>query len=104
VIQGWSEAELVSVYNAAPVRHLKKGEPIFVEAAQTDSFFVLLDGAIQVVVMLNGHPGRPGIFQRGDCVAPLPKSAGLSYCAEAATAATIIEITPAILKHLPDKT
>lgn len=104
VVEGWSESELVVVYNAAPVRHLKKGEPIFAEASQTDSFFVLLDGAIQVVVKLNGQAGRPGIFQRGDVVAPLPKSPGLSYCAEAAAPSTIIEIPPAVMRHLPDKT
>src|ERR1700731_2437416 len=76
VVEGWSESELVNVYNAAPVRNLKKGEPIFAEATQTESFFVLLDGAIQVVVKLHGQAGRPGIFQRGDVVAPLPKSPG----------------------------
>src|SRR5712691_6064866 len=104
VVEGWSESELVTVYNAAPVRHLKKGEPVFVEAAHTYSFFVLLDGSIQVVVKWDGHSGRPGIFRRGDCVAPLPKSAGLTYCSEAAEACTVIEITPTILNHLPDRT
>src|SRR5216684_3807095 len=104
VIEGWSESELVTVYNAAPVRHLKRGEPVFAEAGHTDSFFVLLDGSIQVVVKWDGHPGRPGILRRGDCVAPLPKSAGLTYCSEAAEACTIIEITPTVLNHLPDKT
>jgi HD-like signal output (HDOD) protein len=104
VVEGWSESELVTVYNSAPVRHLKKGEPVFVEAAHTDSFFVLLDGSIQVVVKWDGHPGRPGIFRRGDCVAPLPKSAGLTYSSEAAEACTVIEITPTVLNHLPEKT
>ena len=104
VVEGWSENELVAVYNAAPMRNLKRGEPLFAEASHTNSFFVLLDGAIQVVVKLKGHPGRPGIFQRGDVVAPLPISAGLSYCAEAVVPSTIIEITPAVMKHLPDKT
>jgi HD-like signal output (HDOD) protein len=65
---------------------------------------VLLDGAIQVVVKLNGQTGKPGIFQRGDVVAPLPKSPGLSYEAQAVSPSTIIEITPAVMKHLPDKT
>src|SRR5437868_2773484 len=104
VVEGWSESELVNVYNAAPVRHLAKGESLFEEASESDSFFVLLDGAIQVVVKLHDQPGRPGIFRRGDVVAPLPKAAGLSYCAEAATAATIIEIPPAVMSHLPEKT
>src|SRR4051794_25744341 len=90
VVEGWSESDLVVVYNAAPVRHLGRGERIFADALETESFFVLLDGAIQVLVKLNGQPGRPGVFQRGDVVAPLPKSAGLAYSAEAATAATII--------------
>jgi HD-like signal output (HDOD) protein/CRP-like cAMP-binding protein len=104
VVEGWSESELVTVYNAAPVRHLKKGEPVFAEAAQTDSFFVLLEGSIQVVVKWDGHSGRPGIFRRGDCVAPLPKSSGLSYISEAAEACTVIEITPTVMNHLPEKT
>jgi HD-like signal output (HDOD) protein len=104
VVEGWSESELVAVYNAAPVRHLKKGEPAFAEAQQTDSFFVLLDGAIQVAVKWDGHAGRPGMFRRGDCVAPLPKSPGLTYCSEAIEPSTVIEITPTVLNHLPDKT
>jgi HD-like signal output (HDOD) protein len=104
VVEGWSESELVTVYNAAPVRHLKKGEPVFAQAGHTDSFFVLLDGSIHIVVNWDGHPGRPGIFRRGDCVAPLPKSPGLTYSSEAPETCTIIEITPTVLNHLPDKT
>jgi HD-like signal output (HDOD) protein len=103
VIEGWSEQELVSVYNAAPVRHLKKNDRIFAETASSESYFVLLDGAIQVSVKWDGRAGRPGVFRRGDCIAPLPKSPGLTYCAEAAEPCTIIEITPAVLNHLPEK-
>ena len=104
IIEGWTETELVSVYHAAPVRHVKKGEPILTDAAQSTSFYVLIDGAIQVVVKLNGQPGRPGIFKRGDCVAPLPASPGLSYFAETAEDSTIIEINPTILKNLSERT
>lgn len=104
VVEGWSESELVSVYGAAPVKHLKKGERVLVDVSHTDSFFVLLDGAIQVSVKWDGHSGRPGIFRRGDCMAPLPKSPGLSYYAEVSEPATVIEITPTVLNHLPDKT
>jgi HD-like signal output (HDOD) protein len=104
VVEGWSESELVTVYNSAPVRHLKKGEPVFAEGPNTESFFVLLDGAIQVLVKWDGHAGRPGIFRRGDTVAPLPKSPGLSYVSEAIEPCTVIEITPTVLNHLPDKT
>src|SRR4029079_16160612 len=67
-------------------------------------FFVLVEGVIHVIVKLNGLPGRPGAFKRGDCISPLPSSSGLMYCAEAATDCTIIEISPAILKHLSEKT
>jgi HD-like signal output (HDOD) protein len=103
IIEGWSETELVSVYNAAPVKLLKKGEPLFTDVPKNDSFYVLVDGSIHVVVKLNGQPGRPGFFKRGDCVAPLPQSPGLAYCAETAEESTIIEIPPAIMKHLSDK-
>src|SRR5262245_25122201 len=81
VLDGWSESEMVSVCNAAPVKQLKKGAPVFAETLQTDSFFILLNGAIQLTVNLNGQPGWPGMFQKGDCVAPLFQSPGLSYCA-----------------------
>src|SRR6266850_5642532 len=104
VVEGWSESELVTVYNSAPVRHLKKGEAVFADASHTDSFLVLLEGGIEVVVKSDGHPGRPGVFRRGDCVAPLPKSPGLTYSSEAIEPTTVIEITPTVLNHLPDKT
>ena len=104
VVEGWSESELVTVYNSAPVRHLKKGEPVFAEGPNTESFFVLLDGAIQVLVKWDGHAGRPGIFRRGDTVAPLPKSPGLSYVSEVIEPCTVIEITPTVMNHLPEKT
>ena len=104
VVEGWSESELVTVYNSAPVRHLKKGEPVFAEAPNTEAFFVLLDGGIQVVVKSDGHAGRPGIFRSGDTVAPLPKSPGLTYVSEAIEPTTVIEITPTVMNHLPDKT
>ena len=103
IIEGWSENELVSVYHAAPVKSFKRGEPVFNDLVSSDSFFVLIDGAIQITVKLNGQPGRPGIFKRGDCVAPLPLSPGLLYCAEAAEDSTIIEISPTIMKHLSEK-
>src|SRR5262249_38013300 len=64
VVEGWSESELVGVYNAAPIRYVSRGESILTDADETDSIFVLLDGTIEVVVKLHGQPGRPGIFQR----------------------------------------
>src|SRR5262245_21826286 len=82
-LEGWSEAELASVYNAAPLKQLKSGESLLVDAEYTESFFVMLEGSVQVVVKWDRHMGRPGIVRRADCVAPLPKSAGLLYCAEA---------------------
>src|SRR5690242_7893143 len=94
VVEGWSESELVGVYNAAPLRYVSRGESILTEVPETDSFFVLLDGAISVVVKLHGQAGRPGIFQRGDVLAPLPKSTGLAYNAKAVEPSTIIEIPP----------
>jgi HD-like signal output (HDOD) protein len=103
IIEGWTENELVSVYQAASVKHLRRGESIFTDVNSSDSFFVLVDGAIQVTVKLNGQPGRPGIFLRGDCVSPLPLSPGLSYSAETAAESTIIEISPGILRNLSDK-
>src|SRR5215467_15481458 len=78
VVEGWSESELVGVYNAAPLRYVSRGESILTDVEETDSFFVLLDGAISVVVKLHGQAGRPGIFQRGHVVATLPKSTGLT--------------------------
>ena len=104
MVEGWSESEMVEVYNAAPVRHVKRGEPLFAEASQTNSFFVLVEGAVEVIVKWNGQPGRPGFFCRGDCVAPLPSSQGLVYCATAIDASTVIELTPTVMSHLPDKT
>ncbi len=103
VLEGWSEQELISVYNIASVRHLKKNDLLLAEAPTSDSFFVLLDGAVQVSVKWDDHAGRPGVFRRGDCIAPFPKSPGLSYRAEAAEPCTIVEIKPTVMNHLPDK-
>jgi len=104
IIEGWTENDLVAVYNAAPAKYLKRGELLFNDVAFTDSFFVLIEGSIQVVVKLNGQPGRPGFFKRGDCLAPLPGYQGLSYAGETAEDSKLIEISANILKHLPDKT
>jgi len=104
VLEGWSEKELVAVYNAAPVRHLKKGESLLADLEFTESFFVLLDGSLQVVVKWDNHLGRPGVIRRGDCIAPLPKSPGLLYCAEATEPCTVIELTPKVLAYLPANT
>lgn len=104
VVEGWSESELVAVYNAAPLRNLKQGESILTDAEETESFFVLLDGAVNVTVKLHEQAGRPGVFYRGDVLAPLPKYTGFKYDAYATMPSTIIEIPPAVMKHLPDKT
>jgi len=104
VVDGWTERELASVYSVAPVRHLKPREPLFTDFKGTESFFVLIDGSIQIVVKWDDHAGRPGIFRRGDCIAPLPKSEGLQYSAEAIEQCTLIELTPTVMKHIPEKT
>jgi HD-like signal output (HDOD) protein len=104
VVEGWSERELAAVYNAAPVRSLKQRDALFSDVEVNESFFVILDGSLQVVVKWDGHNGRPGILRRGDCVAPLPKSPGLLYSSEAVEPCTVIEITPTVLQHLSDKT
>ena len=52
-IEGWSESELVAVYRAVPVRQLKKSEQVFAEASHTDSFYVLMDGSVQVIATLH---------------------------------------------------
>jgi HD-like signal output (HDOD) protein len=104
VVEGWSERELASVYNAAPVRRFNKKDALFTDIEQNESFFVIIEGQLQVVVKWDGHAGRPGILRRGDCIAPLPKSPGLLYCSEALEACTVIEITPTVLNHLPEKT
>lgn len=104
IVDGWSEQELVSVYNAAPVKRFGAHDPVFADVEQTESFFLLLDGAVEITVKWDGYPGRPGVFRRGDCITPLPKSPGLLYCAEAVEPSTIIEITPTALKNLGDKT
>ena len=104
ILEGWSESDLVAIYNAAPVRHLQKGDPLFRDREYTDSFFVLLDGSIQVVLKWDGHIGRPGIVHRGDCMPPLSKSPGLLYCSEAVEPCTFLELTPTLLGHLPERT
>jgi HD-like signal output (HDOD) protein/CRP-like cAMP-binding protein len=104
VVEGWSERELTAVYNAAPVRRFNKKDALFSDAEQSDSFFVIIEGQLQVVVKWDGYAGRPGILRRGDCIAPLPKSPGLLYSSEALEPCTVIEITPTVLNHLPDKT
>src|SRR3954467_15218319 len=43
VVEGWSENELVGVYNAAPLRYVSRREAILTDVEDTDSFFVLLD-------------------------------------------------------------
>jgi HD-like signal output (HDOD) protein len=103
-LEGWTEAELVFVYNAAPLRNFKQGDSLLADVMQTDSFFLVLDGSIEVIVKCDLHSGRPGIIRRGDCVAPLPKSDSLLYCAVALEPSTIIEITPAVLDRLPAQT
>jgi len=101
VLEGWTEREIVSVYNAAPVRNLRRGDGLFVDLHSTDSFFVILEGFLEVVVKWDEHKGRPGTFYKGDCIAPLPKSPGLLYCGEAIDQTTVIEVTPKVLKLLP---
>lgn len=103
IIEGWSENELVSVYNAAPVKHVKRGEVIFADLAKSESFFVLVDGVVQLMVKINGQPARPALFKRGECISPLPEAPSTLYSAEAIENCTIIEISPSILKQLSDK-
>jgi HD-like signal output (HDOD) protein len=103
-VEGSWENELASVYTVAPVKQFKKGESIFADAEQNDSFFVLLDGTIQLTAKLNGQSGRPGVFNGGDCVSPLPQTPGVTYGAEAVADTRILEIPPSVLRQLPDKT
>src|SRR5262245_18520500 len=103
IIEGWSEDELASVYDAAPARHLKKGDKLFLDVPRTDSFVVVFVGAIEITLKLNEQPGRSEVFQKGACVAPLLHYPGLSYGAGAVVDSTVVEISPSVLKHLSDE-
>jgi putative nucleotidyltransferase with HDIG domain len=100
LLEGWTEAEIVSVYNAARVKHFESGDLVLQDAESTDSFLLVLDGSIQLVVNWNVHRGNPGVVRRGECLEPLPKVAGVRYAAKALEPLTVIEITPAVLNLL----
>ena len=65
---------------------------------------MVFDGAIEITVTLNVQQGWPEVFEQGDCVPPLQYYPGLSYQARAAMDSTVIELPPAVFKHLPDET
>src|SRR6185295_19321735 len=69
MIEGWTEHELASVYNAAPARQLKRGEKLFEGAPRTESFFVVFAGATEITVSLNDQQNWPEVFEQGECVA-----------------------------------
>src|SRR6185436_12373578 len=79
------------------------GEAVFLECENTDSLYIVMNGSIQVAAKCAGQTGQTETFGRGDCVAPITKSTGLSYCSEATEASTVVEITPAALNALPDR-
>jgi HD-like signal output (HDOD) protein len=97
------ENQPVSLQEAASVQRLKKGDMVLTESCQTDSFLMVVEGAIRVTSELNGQPGWTELFGKGSCISPLPPAPGLVYSAEAAADGAIIEITPSILKKLPDR-
>ena len=103
-LEGWTEQDISAVYSGAPVRTLRKGQALLIDLEKTDSFFMLLEGVLQVVVKWNGQMNLPDIYHRGECLAPLPKAAGLLYHAEAFEPTTILEITPTVLANLPERT
>src|SRR5215475_11154178 len=104
IIEGWTEDDLLSVYNAGPAKHVKRGDKLFEGTPRTDSFFVVIKGAIELTVTLNTQQGWPEVFEKGECVAPLYHYAGLSYKARAEIDSTVIELLPAVFKHLPPET
>src|SRR4051812_18976067 len=77
-LNGWTERDVVSVYNAAPVRHLRQGDVLFADVQGSDAFFVVLEGRVEVVVKWDARNARPAVFGKGDCIAPLSKSPGLT--------------------------
>jgi HD-like signal output (HDOD) protein len=102
-IDGLPETELEAVYQAGSVKNLKKGALLFPEGPQSDPFFFILDGAIEVTAKLNGQAGQPTKFQRGDCIGALLPLPDVTYYAETVSDTSTIEISSSVLRHLPEK-
>src|SRR5678816_4161830 len=102
-IEGWSEADMVAVYNAASVRNLKPGESLIQDASGSDSFLIVLNGSMQIEVKSADQAGPLECYVKGDSIAPLPKSAGHTYSVKAVEATTVLEITPPVMGMLPER-
>jgi HD-like signal output (HDOD) protein len=102
-IEGWSEADMVAVYNAASVRNLKPGESLIQDASGSDSFLIVVNGSMQIEVKSADQAGPLECYVKGDSIAPLPKSAGHTYSVKAVEATTVLEITPPVMGMLPER-
>ena len=78
VVEGWSERELASVYSAAPVRHLKKQDALFLDAEVSASFFVILEGSLQLPSSGMVTPGVRAFSNEGIASRRCPSLRGCS--------------------------
>jgi len=102
-IDGWSEADMVAVYNVASVRNFKPDEFLIQEATGSDSFLVVLNGSMLIEVKSADQTGAPENYVKGDTVAPLPKLAGHTYSVKAVEASAVLEITPPVMGMLSER-
>lgn len=98
-----SEQDRATLYHVAPIKNFRKTENILPGKDQSDSFFVVVDGTVQVFGVTDLPYGSPLVFGKGDVIGPIPPSAGVTFWIQALEPSVVIEVTPIVLANLPER-
>ena len=98
-----AEQDRAALYRLAPIKNYRKSENILPGKDQSDSFFFVVDGNVQVFGVTDMPYGSPLLFSKGDVVGPIPPAAGVKFWIQALEPSVMIEITPGVLANLPER-
>ena len=98
-----TEQDRVALYRLAPIRNYKKTDNVLPGKDRSDSFFEVVEGKVQVFGVTDLPFGSPLEFGKGDIISPIAPAAGVTFWVQALEPSTILEITPTVLSHMPER-
>jgi len=91
------------MYRLAPIRNYRKSDNILPGKDRSDSFFEVVEGAVQVFGVTDLPFGSPLQFSKGDIISPIVPAPGVTFWIQALEQSVILEITPTVFANMPDR-
>jgi HD-like signal output (HDOD) protein len=98
-----SEQDRTALYAVAPIRNVRKSDYVLPGVERSDSFFLIIDGSVEVFGVTDIPYGSPLVFGKRDLIGPMVPAEGVNFWIRALEPSIVLEITPKVLRSMSDK-